>query len=183
MEKVTDPDVEQSIRNKDNSVDTIKIFLSKEQQKIDELKKEHDQIILYCAEFAAFLANNSILPYNDSYGQYVEHMIKEEEDKVKEGGGKDVLDNLKKYKDQYDQQVKILTENMNAKARSVKSVEEINAMVAGLSKLKHCGSTIEEIKKIQLHSCHQSSVEMGKKVQIGRKSNFGNPFKKLINRN
>ena len=72
---------------------------------MDELKQEHDKIIRYCAEFGAFLNDNSILPYNDSYGQYVEHMIREEQEKVKAGGDRGVLDNLFRYKDQYDQQV------------------------------------------------------------------------------
>lgn len=42
------------------------------------LEAEARTISGHCAEFAAFLKANSIIPYNDVYKEYVEHLIKEE---------------------------------------------------------------------------------------------------------
>lgn len=73
-----------------------------------ELDIEKKKIKDYCAEFASFVKNNALLHYNDKFGEYVDQLIKEERGKVAAGALDDILEDLLRAREEYDQQVSFL---------------------------------------------------------------------------
>lgn len=84
------------------------------------MEKEASLISSHCVEFAAFLKENSLIPYNDVYKEYVSHLIKEavsfpyylltiifrvQKNTAQEDGSYELLQILEANKEAYDAQV------------------------------------------------------------------------------
>ena len=73
-----DPLVEESSKRNDDLVDTNQRFIEARKTAQSALEEEAAIIRCHSAEFAAFLKKNSIIPYNDAYKDYLQHLIREE---------------------------------------------------------------------------------------------------------
>lgn len=76
--QVQDQTVQDSVANCDDKVKSAQLFVDAQKKRRNALEAEAQTIAGHCAEFAAFLKKHSIIPYNDVYMEYVEHLIKEE---------------------------------------------------------------------------------------------------------
>jgi len=122
---------------------------------IDEIKSESQEIHQASVKFACFLKRNSITPYNDAMLDYMNHLIKEEEDKVKLGGNATARDVMIVTRDEYTEEIKILERNMELSGSdaAVLSPTQVQDAVKKLFSLKHYGealkSALEAVKQTQ----------------------------------
>jgi flagellar biosynthesis GTPase FlhF len=125
------------------------IAIAEKKAFIAAIKAEHDEIERAAIQFCIFLKKNSITPYNDATLEYLAFMIKEERGKVAVGGDPSKLEALEKYRDQYREQVNILTTKMQRGDGSVLlSEQEVHDKVQQLYALKYYGNQLRQIKTI-----------------------------------
>lgn len=89
----------------------------------EELGYELREFTLAAAQFSSFLKRYSIMPYNDATLDYLERSIGDEREKVEVGGSRDKLEQLVQYRKQYEQEAKILNDQM-AKGENSKLLEQ-----------------------------------------------------------
>lgn len=147
-ETVVNEAVDLALKAKLSDEERKKIAIANQAKKIEERRSEIKIIEKACAQFANFLKQNAITPYNDDMEKYLNHYIKEEEEKVAEGGNRKLLDNLIKSKESYLQEKKILDDKLAAGVSSETSKEfqqeDINKLVDQLLNLKHSGRSLRE---------------------------------------
>ena len=125
------------------------IAISGKQNFIVTIKAEYEAIEGAAVRFSLFLEENSITPYNDATLDYLSFMIKEEKGKVAVGDGPTKLDNLEKYRVQYQQQVKIPTERMGSgEGCELPSVQEVQKRVQDLYSLSYYCPQLRQIKPV-----------------------------------
>jgi len=138
------------MERKEIAIDEKKAFIA-------AIKAEYDKIDHAVIRFCIFLKKNSITPYNDVALDYLAFMIREERGKVAVGGGATKLEDLERYRDQYQEKVKILTTRMQKGDDSVLlSEEEVYAEVKKLYSLKYYGQRLSQIKSI-VNSAHSDT--------------------------
>jgi len=134
-----------------------KIAIDEKKAFIAAIKAEYDKIDHTVIRFCIFLKKSSITPYNDVALGYLAFMIREERGKVAVGGGATKLEDLERYRDQYQEKVKILTTRMQKGDDSVLlSEEEVYAEVKKLYSLKYYGQRLSQIKSI-VNSAHSNT--------------------------
>lgn len=126
--------------------------------KIAEADYEYKEIQDAAVRFGLFLKKNSITPYNDAMLAYLDHLIKEEVDKVNiAGGGRERLDNLLRHRREHIQQVEVLSKNMDSGPTDELLDETgVEELVEHLYQLKHWGKNLRDIKD-QAEAAHLDS--------------------------
>ncbi|GBG82397.1 hypothetical protein CBR_g34773 [Chara braunii] len=120
------------------------------EDKLKRLDEEQQTISRTLARFAVFLKANAITPYNDSTLEYLGHLIDEETTLRDAGkGNSEILNGLVKLRQDYEEEVRILTTAMNdpsgASAPSTFiTPEQIKSSVQDLFALEVNGSNIEK---------------------------------------
>ena len=101
-----------------------------------ELENEQDEIIKARADLASYIKFNGIMYYNPDLEEYLDLLIKEEEDKKGAGANNSrVLDGLRNVKDELKAQIKIYEESLRSSS-GAKSSNDINKILKDLSNLK-----------------------------------------------
>jgi len=150
-------DAEARLNAANSDMERKKIAIDEKKAFIAAIKAEHDEIDRAAIRFCIFLKKNSITPYNDATLDYLDFMIKEERGKVAVGGDAAKLEDLERYRDQYQEKVKILTTRMQKGDDSVLlSEEEVYAEVKKLYSLKYYGQQLSQIKSI-VNSAHSDT--------------------------
>jgi len=118
------------------------------ENKIAEADYEYKEIQDAAVRFGLFLKKNSITPYNDAMLAYLDHLIKEEMDKVQiAGADRERLDNLLRHRREHVQQVEVLSKNMDSGSMEELLDEAgVEALVEHLYRLKHWGKNLRDIK-------------------------------------
>ena len=142
------------------SIDTQKIIMAKEdgksrrekfievlKERIKELEVEKEYIYECASHFGIFLKENAMIPYNDSFGEYIDMLIREEAAKEKDIRDDKKIKNMKKEKQTYEEKKKVILKNI-ASGSSGKNkplpIEEIYGRKEKLCSLKHNGKTLKE---------------------------------------
>ena len=129
------------------SVKEQKEALIRELKKQIKENKEEREFIYKCAShFGAFLKQNAMIPYNDSFGDYLDMLIKEEEAKEKAIRDDNRIVQLKKDKDSYVEQKKAIIEQTSSSREgegNVIQIQKIYEMKDQLCSLKHNGKTLK----------------------------------------
>ncbi|KAK4448406.1 hypothetical protein QBC34DRAFT_381316 [Podospora aff. communis PSN243] len=116
---------------------------------IEEFQLEHSQVQEAAIQFGFFLKRHAIEPYNDGTVEYVDHLIEVERLKINNGGRKETLDMLEKYKAGHCQKVAALTKAMergeNTQVLDDKGVQQL---IVGLYGLPHFGKDLERMVKV-----------------------------------
>jgi GTPase SAR1 family protein len=117
-----------------------------------ELNSEKEIIINITAKFANFLKNNAIVPFNDSFKDYLEHLIENEKTLTQKGSkNKENIENLEKMVAAYDEQKRILDNAFRTNVSlSQITTEDVFEMIKLLRSLPHCGPMIIEAEKAQI---------------------------------
>lgn len=116
---------------------------------IQELEEEK-QFIYQCASyFGVFLKQNAMIAYNDSFSEYLDMLIREEEMKEKVIRDEAKIAQMKKDKRTYEEKKNVIIENikkvpMEGKKAEVMPIEKIYEMREKLCSLKHNGKTLRE---------------------------------------
>ena len=141
-------DVQEKI-NKITDVKGKKEALIRELEKqIKENEEERDFIYTCASHFGAFLKRNAIIPYNDAFSDYLDMLIKEEQEKEKEIRDDKRIKQLKKDKVSYEEQKKAIIEQTSSPTHSIGTHEiqtkNIYEMKDQLCALKHNGDTLKK---------------------------------------
>ncbi|CAG7734110.1 unnamed protein product [Allacma fusca] len=97
-------------------------------------------------EFATFLRQSATTPYNDGMEDYLDHLIRAEQEKVTLGNDRRVLNSLKDMKSNYTHEVNILKESISSSSsnRQESSSERVTEFIDKLSKHKEAGAQLKE---------------------------------------
>ena len=115
--------------------------------RIDELEKEKKYIYETACFFAIFLKNNAMIPYNDAFGEYIDMLIQDEEDKEKDNRDSKKIKQLVKEKQAYEETKKLLIETMASSSDGElgnSRIEESYNRKEKLCSLKHNGNMLKE---------------------------------------
>lgn len=74
--KIEDEIVKMNINQKEAAVLEARRLMGEIDKRKQTLESERDTIIKSTAQFAHFLQQNAISPFNDSYKSYIEYLIK-----------------------------------------------------------------------------------------------------------
>ena len=122
-------------------------FIRLLKEKIDELEKEKKYIYETACFFAIFLKNNAMIPYNDAFGEYIDMLIQDEEDKEKDNRDSKKIKQLVKEKQAYEETKKLLIETMASSSDGElgnSRIEESYNRKEKLCSLKHNGNMLKE---------------------------------------
>jgi hypothetical protein len=127
-------------------------------KKIAESDYEYKEIQDAAVRFGLFLKKNSITPYNDAMLAYLDHLIKDEVDKVQIANGKrERLDNLLRHRREHVEQVKVLSHNMgDGPNEEVLDEFGVETLVNHLYNLKHWGKNLRD-NKDKAEAAHQQA--------------------------
>ena len=130
-----------------NSKAQREAFITELERNIEELEKEKKFIFECASHYGVFLDQNAMIPYNDSFSDYLDMLIKEEEMKEKVIRDDKRIAELKESKQAYEQQKEIITKSIQSSSDSDKKelyMDRIFEMKEKLCSLKHNGNTLKE---------------------------------------
>ncbi len=136
-------DVAKQIMVKKREKEKIEEFKRQVDVKLCELQEEEKTILKVSAKFGAFLKHNAIIPYNDAVGDYLDIVIKHEEEKNEILRNKDLLQRLQKLRAEYEKEKQILDKAMGSETTT--TPELIKELQQQLFELKHFGKTLKDI--------------------------------------
>ncbi|CAG8959796.1 hypothetical protein HYFRA_00001704 [Hymenoscyphus fraxineus] len=142
-----DGTIQQKLASHANDLTLRETALKQHDQRISEYKQEREKIRDAAAKFGVFLKKYSLAPYNDALIAYLDYLIKEEQMKVQAGGSNKRLLSFTEERHKHTEAIKVITENLNSNANwETMSEGAIDRMVQSLYKLKHFGSTLENLR-------------------------------------
>ena len=112
-----------------------------------EYEQEKDYIYECASFFGVFLKNHAMIPYNDSFGDYVDMLIKDEEAKKEEIRDDGKIRKLKEEKLTYETKKKLIKRTISSSSEGkfkTSHLEEINKRKKKLCSLKHNGRILRE---------------------------------------
>ena len=142
-------DIQKEINNKTNVKDKKQKLIEVLEKRIEEYKKEKEVLYRCASHFGAFLKQNAMIPYNDSFSDYLDMLIKEEEAKEKVIRDDKRIEQLKKDKVSYEEQKKAIIKQTSSSTESegnVTLIKMIYEMKEQLFSLKHNGDTLLRAK-------------------------------------
>ena len=122
---------------------------------IQELEEEKKFIYQCASYFGVFLKQNAMIAYNDSFGEYLDMLIREEEMKEKVIRDEAKIAQMKKDKKTYEEKKNVIIENIKkvpteGKKAEVMPIEKICEMREKLCSLKHNGKALQEVLGMML---------------------------------
>ena len=134
--------------NKITDVKGQKEALIRELQKQIKENEEERKIIYECAShFGAFLVQNALIAFNDSFSDYLDMLIKDEEAKGKGTRDEERIEKLRQDKVSYEEQKKAIIEQTSSPTESegIREVKtkDIYEMKKQLCSLKYNGETLK----------------------------------------
>ena len=147
-EKTFMSDEVQKKMNEQADVKRKKESLIRELEKQIKENEEERKFIYECAShFGAFLEQNAMIPYNDSFSDYLDMLIKEEEAKEKMIRDDIGIKQLKDDKIAYEEMKKTIIKQISSPAHSdgmVIQIDMLYKMKDQLCSLKHNGKALKQ---------------------------------------
>ena len=140
-------DAQRKINEKSSMKEKKQAFIDELEKRIKEYEEEKKFIFECASHFSVFLKENAMIPYNDSFSEYLDMLISDEEAKETEIKDKKRIIQLKKGKATYEEKKKIIMNNIHSSPDgkdNVIGVEAIDEMRKKLCSLKHNGKTLKE---------------------------------------
>lgn len=195
--EVDDTSINEQIIRKTNDAELKKTAIASREKLIKEYRAEQQEIEKANVKFGFYLKQNSITPYNDARLAYLEHLIKQEENKLHASTAsgyvhdedmrrrtQEVINALEQSRHQYIEYEKILKNAMDHDGNSVdlplKGPEDVQALVKTLYGLKHFGKSLRDNKDGIVHrheNAHRDNYLAEVKHQI--KNAFSRKWKKM----
>ena len=143
--EIEDENIKSQMTQKLSVAEAKQIALKGLEDRINAYEQEQKRIEQATARFACFLKNNAITPYNDAILEYMDHQIREEQDKVIAGGDPKIYEGMKTTRNGYKMQFDILEEEI-AKGGfgKVLTPKEVGDEVDQLCKLHHFGQKLKD---------------------------------------
>ena len=138
-------DVQQEINKLTNVKDKKQKFIAFLEKNIEEYEEEKEILYKCASPFGAFLKQNAMIAYNDSFICYLDMLIRVEQ--IEEDGDEDRINQLMKDKRTYEMMKKAIIEETSNPAYSKEKdiqIEKIYEMRNQLCSLKHNGKDLKE---------------------------------------
>ena len=138
-------------RNKINKRSNLKSqkesFIAELEKSIKELEEEKKFIFECASYFGVFLKENAMIAYNDSFSEYLDMLISEEEAKEEVIRDDKKIEQMKKDKQTYETKKNVIIATITSGSKDkndVIPIEKIYEMRQKLCFLKHNGKTLKE---------------------------------------
>ena len=133
------------IREKKDLKSQKEALIAELEKEIKELNDEKDFIYECASHFGVFLKENALIPYNDSFADYLEMLIKEEESKEKKIRDDKKIEKMKMEQKTYEQKKRVVMGTLASNAGSNHEViaTDIHKRKDKLCSLKHNGKTLK----------------------------------------
>ena len=138
-------DIQKEINNKTNVKDKKQKLIEVLEKRIEEYKKEKEVLYRCASHFGAFLKQNAMIPYNDSFREYLDMLMKDEQ--TKEEVDTKRIAQLREDKQTYEMMKKAIIEETSSPAHSEGrdiGIEIIYEMRREVCSLKHNGKDLKE---------------------------------------
>ena len=151
-------DAQKKIKEKSDLKSQKEVFMAELEKSIKELEDEKKFIFECASFFGVFLKENAMIAYNDSFSEYLDMLIKEEEAKEKVIRDQKKIDKMKEDKKTYEAKKDIIEKNITTGSKDkneVIPIGKIYEMRQKLCSLKHNGKTLKDaLGIVYLKSCH-----------------------------
>ena len=139
------PERQKLIREKRDLKSLEEAFIAELEKTIKELNDEKDFIYECASHFGVFLKENALIPYNDSFADYLEMLIKEEESKEKKIRDDKKIEKMKMEQKTYEEKKRVIMGTLASNAGSNHEViaTDIHKRKDKLCSLKHNGKTLK----------------------------------------
>ncbi len=140
-------DVQKIIKEKSDSKSQQEEFIAELERSIKELKEEKKFIFECASYFGVFLKENALIAYNDSFSEYLDMLVREEEVKDKEIRDEKKIKQLKNDKQTYETKKNVIMQSIASGSydkNKVIPIDKIYEMRGKLCSLKHNGRTMKE---------------------------------------
>ncbi len=114
-------------------------------KEMKELKEEKEVIFKCASFFGVFLKENAMIAYNDSFSEYLDMLIRDEETKDKRIIDRQRIEQLKKEKQEYEERKNVIMKEIASGTKDkceVIPLEKIFEMRQQLCSLKHNGKRL-----------------------------------------
>ncbi|KAF7191807.1 hypothetical protein HII31_06852 [Pseudocercospora fuligena] len=168
---VEDAAVAQRINENAHGVEVMEEALWSRQNLIKKYWAERHLLQKAAGQFAVFLKNSSIKPYNDSKLEYLDHLIEEEKGKVQAGGSRKRLDDYMADRKQHKEETRTLMKYFDDGAKDKlldqaginKLIQDIFALELTGQDLKRVAQQLEELQKDMAEKAKASAVHASRK--------------------
>lgn len=144
-------ETQQFIMEKEDKKSRKKAFITTLQMEIRELMNEREFILKCACHFGVFLNQNALIPYNDSFGDYLDMLIQDEEGKTKDIRDQTKIQAMKKEKETYEEKKRVLETFGNIEGTRKVVPTDIHRMKDQLCSLKHNGKSLKRALGTVLH--------------------------------
>ena len=137
--------VQKEINDLNNEKDMNEKFIAELEKSGKEFEEEKKTLYKCASHFGAFLKENAMIPYNDSFSDYLDLLIRVEQ--TKQDGDKDKINQLMDDKRAYEMKKKAIIKQKSSPAHSKENeiqIEKIYEMRNQLCSLKHNGKDLKE---------------------------------------
>ena len=149
-EKFLAEDSQRLINEKGSEKEKKEEFLKQLETKIVELEKERMMIMESAAKFAIFMKENALIPFNDSFDEYLDMLITDERNKSVEIRDKQKIEILFENKRIYGEQIKALKHAISSGSNKDFGVKDVYEAKTRLMRLKHYGKKLKVTLGIKL---------------------------------
>ena len=142
--KFLSPEIQRLIREKEDLKSRKETLIAELEKDIKEVNDEKDFIYECASHFYVFLKENALIPYNDSFADYLEMLIKEEESKEKKIRDDTKIEKMKMEQKTYEEKKKVIMGTLASNAGSNHGVTatDIHRRKDQLCSLKLNGKTL-----------------------------------------
>ena len=126
---------------KSQKEDALKVL----EKKIKDLEKERTVIMNNAAKFATFMSNTAMIPYNDSFKDYMDQLIYDEENKPSNIKDLRKIQKLKLDKVAYELQLETLKEAISSGTEDMIDVGDVYKLKEELMNLPQYGQNLSDI--------------------------------------
>ncbi len=149
---IEDSSITELIKKKADGKELITQSIKTLEERKRDLEKEKDLLTKAVAKFAVFLKSNAIAPYNDSFKDYLEHLISNERTKNETAGASNllVIEGLEKMLAAYKEEKSILDQvmaNVDEGDASILSADNIKALEQELYAMKINGPKLKQFRQ------------------------------------
>ena len=157
-------DAQKKIQEKSDLKSQKELFMAEMERSIKERENEKNFIFECASFFGVFLKENAMIAYNDSFSEYLDMLINDEQAKESEIRDDEKIQQMRTDKQTYEAKKNVIMKNIASGSKDkneVIPIEKIYEMREKLCSLKHNGKTLKEalgIVHLQIRHCFQQHV-------------------------
>ncbi|XP_055347714.1 uncharacterized protein LOC129594881 [Paramacrobiotus metropolitanus] len=143
---MVDSSIQALLSQRDGNILAVQQTIQDLQDRKAQLNNEMDEITKVATKFGYFLKSNAMIPYNDSMEDYLQYLIRAEEEKVAIGASRKGLEDYQGMLQRYREEKKLLEQAMASGANHAQiTATEIDSAIKSLYSLPINGQVIKNL--------------------------------------